>query len=216
MIELIAFETGPRTPLTPNAWTSLCAGLIEAVGRLRDPLSRPVLMPLWIASQPTTRCCARPRKHSAGWGPTRMLRTWPLCPCLRIAPSGPARGTGRLSSRGRGSAWKICWGRIPSDEAARAIVESLGRVGSSWAWQTAWVAEHAAEEDSVRSTAARALVHAVRPLSGSGAPGCPGRAFGVDHPSTPSWIASGRQGATPELLQQLDQLQQRFAHNPAR
>ena len=51
MIELIAFETGPRTPLTPNAWTSLCAGLIEAVGRLRDPLSRPVLIAI-VDSQP--------------------------------------------------------------------------------------------------------------------------------------------------------------------
>lgn len=214
MLEMLAVDAPPRGPLSKRAWRDLRASVIEAVGMLRDPRAEPVLTAtLEHNSEPAIvraaavalgrlgddASAARLVQLATTAGPKQDAVISGLGECRRLVA---ARALAKLSSASSGS-------------RELTVIRQLGNVGNSWAWQTPAVSK-SGEGDAVRAVAARALVQAFVQNTGQLRTKATTEILLVDHPSTPGLIAAARRGASPALRAALDELAQRFAHDPVR
>lgn len=103
--------------------------------------------------------------------------------------------------------------RTGDDDTVRIAARSLGRAGNAWAWKT--LADKT-EETRIRETAAKALVAAFVAHTGEARTAASNALMVVDAAITPSLIADARATANAETQTALDQLADRFAHNPSR
>lgn len=103
--------------------------------------------------------------------------------------------------------------RTGDDDTVRIAARALGRAGNAWAWKT--LADKS-EETRVRETAAKALVAAFVAHTGEARTAASNALMVVDAAITPSLISDARATANAETEAALDQLAERFAHNPSR
>ncbi|MBI5533297.1 MAG: hypothetical protein HY898_11310 [Deltaproteobacteria bacterium] len=217
MVEMMAFEATPRGDLNDTAWRALQGGLLEAVGDLRDPSVRSVLVAV-LDGPETDEVVVRAAASALG----KLADTSDADKLIALARTPGAKHKAVLAGMGdcRRSAVATALGDMlaahPDEPTARVIVRSLGSVGSAWAWKTPDVATHADEQAAVRATAARALVSAFSGYEGDVRTAASNALMMVDDPSTPSLIATARQGASAPLAAELDRLAERFARNPTR
>jgi hypothetical protein len=215
MLEMIAFDAKPRAGLNDTAWRALRAGLLEAVGELRDPDARPVLEAVLDGPEADPMVVRAAAEALAKLGGDQQAAK--LTSLARIAgPRQPAliEGLGQCRRLACVTALSEVLAAHPSAPIALAAVRALGTAGAAWAWKTPSVAVHASDESAVRETAARALVDAfsIPELRAAAS----NALMMVDAPSTPTLIADKRQSAPASLAAELDRLAERFARNPTR
>ncbi len=216
MLEELAFEAPARGSATDAEWRVLAAGLLRAVGVLRDPRALPVLMAVFddVAQDPEIaraaaeglgRACtddafAALKKQSAAGQPHRLAAIAGLGECRRVQTAEHLASL--LASESDAT-------------AAEAIAAALGSVGSSWAWK-AMGPGAAAAGDAARATAARALVGAVV----KGSPTVRVRArkalVMIEHPLTLELVAQARPSADEGAKVELDALARQLRRAAAR
>jgi hypothetical protein len=217
MLELIAFEAPARGTLRDTAWRALRAGLLEAVGALRDPSARPVLQAVLDSSE-TDEVVLRTTTSTLG----RLGEDQDVSRLISLTRAPGSKRLAVLAGMGdcrRAAAVEFVSRQLAAERgegAALAMVRSLGRMGSAWAWKTPELAAHSAEEASVRAAAARALVEAFAAWEGRVRAAASDSLMLVDDPATPSLISARRASAQGELAAEFDQLSERFARNPTR
>lgn len=208
MIEMLAFEA-PK-----DVEPAVKRDMVEALGLLRDARAMPVLTAL--LERETDASMVRTASEAVARMETEESAS------KLVAALGAAQGEraaailGGMGSCHReviASALSSRLATHPDETTARAAIKSLGRVGSAWAWSTL---PQRSEEASTRRAAATALVQAFVAYRGDARQEASDALMMVDEASTPSLIASARQGASPELAAALDQLAARFAKNPVR
>ncbi len=212
MLEMLAVDGPTRGSLSKRTWRDLRANVIEAVGMLRDARAEPVLRS--IVDHNNEPAIVRAAAVALGRlgddasaahlvqlattpGPKQDAVISGLGECRRLVA---ARALAQLSTTSSGS-------------REFSVIRQLGNVGNSWAWQTPAVSK-SGEGAAVRRTAARALVAAFVQQSGELRKKAVTEILLVDDPSTPALIAAARSGASTALRAALDDLAQRFAHNP--
>jgi hypothetical protein len=215
MLEMIAID-GPQTSgLKPTARIALRAGLIEAVGALRDPRSMPVLLAV-LNSNETEYYTVRAAAEALG----KLGNDTAAAKLITMAKANDVKSLAVLDGMSecrRTAVANFLATRVntSSDDEALVVIRSLGRVGSSWAWKTPAVAV-SGESDATRAAAAAALVKAFVMYDGYARQKASNSLMMVDHSSTPNLIAAARASASPALAVELDKLAARFAKNPAR
>lgn len=218
MINMLAFEGPSRENYTDTAWTTLRASLIEAIGSHRDPLARPVLTAILDSNEKDFYVI-----RAAAEALAKLSQDQDAAKLVKMARINDHKQKGVLAGMGacrRAIVAQELAAQLDSNPAsalANAIIDSLGHVGSSWAWKTTIVKNNApTEEAAVRKIAAEALVKAYVKYTGSLRQSASDSLMMIDEPSTPSLIATAKRGATPELTAALDKLAQRFSRNPIR
>ncbi|GAC1352149.1 MAG: hypothetical protein NVSMB1_12130 [Polyangiales bacterium] len=213
ILDVIASDASEGADLTPSARLALHVGVIEAVGPLRDPRALPALEALLDHEEPRV---VRAATESLGQFGTddvaSMLVARSLLPGARRSAILAGMGVCRRALIAR--ALSNALSRRPPAHEAIAIVRALGDAGSAWAWKTAGV-EHKEEESTVRATAAAALVGAFAAYDGEVRTAASNALMVVDDPATVGLIAETK-GSYPALIPEFDELNRRFAANPAR
>ncbi len=215
MLSALAIE-GPRRALSDRERRALTSGMLEAVGRLRDPRSTPVLRAALegaskdpvvrrAAAEALGRLCgdadlALLIKHAAAGDELREASIHGLGQCKRVESARHLATT--LES-------------AADDATAVAAAGALGLVGSSWAWKAMGPAAEPTGL-AVREIAARALVKAF-PLRGGEVRARIGKSMlEVEHPILPELIEKARASAQPELQMAFETLQKQLARRLVR
>lgn len=217
MLEQIAVDAPARGELSDAAWSAWRAGLIEAVGELRDGRSAPVLTAILDGDESDAMVV---RAASAALGQLGDDASAQKLVSLSKSATGArlsaiVAGMGECHRAAIADALGGKLGAHPDDALAKTTVKALGSVGSSWAWKTPQVAV-SGEEAPTRAAAAKALVAAFVAYEGEVRAAAATQILVVDDPSTPALISAAKQSASPTLAAQLDRLAERFAKNPAR
>lgn len=215
MLSALAFE-GPRRALSDRERNALTAGMLEAVGRLRDPRSAPVLRAALeatskdpvvkqAAAEALGRLCgdadlALLIKHAAAGDELREASIHGLGQCKRIESAHHLASTLATAT---------------DDVTAAAAARSLGLVGSSWAWKAMGPASEATGL-AVREIAARALVKAFPLHSGEVRARLGKSILEVEHSLLPELIEKARASAQPELQMAFETLQKQLARQLVR
>jgi hypothetical protein len=216
MLEELAFRGQPQGDLTDSAWIAWRAGMIDAVGMLRDPRAESVLVA--ILDGPETEFHIV-RAASAALGrlgsDTAAQKLITMAKVTGAKQRAVLAGMGECRRQSIALALSEAAMATPDAATAKVITHSLGDVGSAWAWKTSIVAA-SGEEAPVRAIAAKALVGVFVAHDGDVRKTASNALMVVDDPSTPALIAAAKKGASPELAAALDALAQRFAKNPTR
>jgi HEAT repeat protein len=216
MLEELAFRGHPKGDLTDSAWIAWRAGIIDALGMLRDPRAESVLVA--ILDGPGTEFHVV-RAAAAALG--RLGSDTAAQKLVTMANVTGAKQMAVLAGMGecrrQSIALALSAAAIATKDAATAkvIAHSLGDVGSAWAWKTSIVAA-SGEESPVRAIAAKALLGVFVAHDDDVRKTASNALMVVDDPSTPALIEAARKGASPELTAALDTLAQRFVKNPTR
>ncbi len=217
MLEMVALDAPPRGDLTESAWTGLRAGLLEAVGSLRDPAAEPVLLAVLEGPERDPVVVRAAAEALAKLGTDRAAAR-----LVALAQQEGPRRQAVVSGMGAGRRVPIVEALAHVVRSARdpglvlAAVRSLGDAGSSWAWKTSEVRRFGAEERQVRAIAARALVDAFVTHDGAVRTAAATALLVVDEPGTEALLEGARAVAAPEVAAALEVLRTRFASNPAR
>jgi hypothetical protein len=189
MVAIIAL-TGPDTSqLEPSALTALRAGLLEAVGGIRDARVSAVLMAVMEKQD------ADPVVFQAAVGAVAKLGHDEAIQHLESS-LGQASGETRLMIlRGMGLCRRAVIAQRLADElektiserTARVLVHALSDVGNSGAWGTS-VIQKSGEEASTRSLAATALVKAYVRFDGEVRQAASNGVMVVNHPASTAQI----------------------------
>ncbi len=218
LVELIAFDTHrvDADVVSVSAKLALHVGVIEAAGRLRDDRVAPV----WIALLDGAE--TRPLVMRAAAEALARLDTDSAAQKLvRLSQTDGVRREAALWAMGNCRRLVVAKRLAEALEAerdplqAKRIVQSLGDVGSAWAWRTPAVKARA-EEGPVRRVAAEALVRAYLAFDGEVRQAASNALLVVDAPGTESLIQAARQGRSTEQLAALDTLAERYARNATR
>ncbi len=214
-LELLAFGDPRAVELTEPQRRALAVGLLEAVGRLRDPRALPVLGAA-LESEETDFSIVRAAAEAMG----------------RVGDDESAKRLAALSRRdgekrrpilaGMGDCRRsVCVEALaaalearPEPAVAKLVVRSLGEAGSSWAWQTPGMRQD--EEKTVREAGAKALLAAFVRYRGEVRQAASNELMVVDWPGTAALIAQAKLGADESTEAALADLAKRFARNPAR
>jgi HEAT repeat protein len=215
MLSALLIE-GPRRALSDRERNALTSGMLEAVGRLRDPRSAPVLRAALegtskdpvvrrAAAEALGRLCgdadlALLIKHSAAGDELREASIHGLGQCKRVESAQ------HLASILDGAA---------DDATAAAAVGALGLVGSSWAWKAMGPAAQPTGL-AVREIAAHALVKAFALRGGEVRARIGKSMLEVEHPILPELIEKARASAQPELQVAFETLQKQLARQLVR
>lgn len=217
MLEAIALEGGDRGDLTDSAWIAWRAGLVEAVGGHRDLRAAPVLQAI-LAGPEEDALVVRAAAEALGKLGTdeavTALVAMAKAPGAKQLPVVQGMGACRRAGVAQGLAEVLA--ASTDRDLTLAAIRSLGDVGNGRAWKTPSVAVHAAEEDTVRATAAKALVGALTASSPTLRQAASNALMVVDHASTPALIAAAKASASDEARAALDKAAARFTRNPAR
>jgi hypothetical protein len=209
MLSALAFD-GARPGLSDKERTALTAGLLEAVGVLRDPRSAPVLraalesgtkdaVVLRSAAEAMGRLCGDAElaslvKHTAAGDDLREAAIHGLGQCKR------AEGAKQLAA---------ILGSGPDAATAEIVAYSLGLAGSSWGWKALGPSAEA-QGLAVREIAARALFAAYPSYSGETRAIIERAILMVEHPLSSTLLGEARRGASPEVDAALVALQKRL------
>jgi len=156
MLEALAIKEPPRRGAAAHEWEALKVGMLEAVGVLRDVRSAAVLHAIFKGKQ------SHPVEQTAGEAMGKLCDASSL-ELLRVSLSAGQKRTSAIHGLGqcrRLAAAKLLTAELAtvgSPGEARLIARSLGKLGSSWAWQ-AKGPQWAAEGAKVRKLLAVALV----------------------------------------------------------
>ncbi|MBI2388113.1 MAG: HEAT repeat domain-containing protein [Deltaproteobacteria bacterium] len=197
--------------LTATARTAWRAGVVEALGHLRDPRTREVVAPLLDDPDPVVAAAAAQAIARLADDTSVAL----LAARIAKGELPVVSGAGVARRRPIASALAALLASRPSTEVARAAVRSLADNGAAWAFRTGKVALPG-EESDVRSISARALVATFVGYDGEVRQAASNALMVVDDPSTPALIAAAKSSASSDTIAALDQLAARFARNPAR
>ena len=215
MLSALAIE-GPRRALSERERSALTAGMLEAVGRLRDPRSAPVLRAALegaskdpvvkqAAAEALGRLCgdadlALLIKHAAAGDELRAAAIQGLGQCKRVESARHLASTLEAAT---------------DDATAAAAARALGLVGSSWAWKAMGPAAEATGL-AVREVAARALIKAFPLRSGEVRARLGKSILEVEHPILSELIEKARASAQPELQMAFETLQKQLARQLVR
>ena len=221
MLELVAFDASSFASV-PGASAgdadaradraSVARDLIEAIGLLKDARSMPVLVAILERDSDalTTRTAAEAVARMDSDEAANAL-------VANLEKATGERATAILA--GMGSCHRTLVARTladrlaahPDDATARAIIKSLGHVGSAWAWKTL---SDRSEEAASRETAARALVNAYVHYGSDAREAAAKALLVVDDAHTTTFMEAARRGAPADTALALDELARRFASNP--
>ncbi|MBI4702123.1 MAG: HEAT repeat domain-containing protein [Deltaproteobacteria bacterium] len=208
MLDALAFQAPARRGATDAEQRALAVGMLDAVGRLRDARSRPVLeSALRQRDDEVVRAAALALGRLCDTGSFELLRSAARGSDLARDPRRLAAVAGLGECRRLGSARVLgaMMGATRDPVAAQALAEALGSVGSSWAWR-AKGPKAEAESLAVRRLAAEALVRAFIGQDG-GARQALGRALVlVEHPATPDLLREARARADAQTGREIDRL----------
>ncbi|MGI5864083.1 MAG: HEAT repeat domain-containing protein [Myxococcales bacterium] len=214
-LEMLAFGDSRVAELTESQRRALAVGLLEAVGRLRDPRALPVLRAA-LGSEETDFSILRAVAEAMGRvGDDESAKA--LAALARR--DGPKRkpvlaGMGDCRRVACVEALAAALEAHPEPEIASLVVRSLGAAGSSWAWQTPGMRED--EEKAVREASAKALLAAFVRYRGEVRQAASNELMVVDWSGTPALIAHAKADADDSTRAALEELGKRFAANPAR
>ena len=216
MLEQLAFDAPARGTMTDSAWTAWRAGLIEAVGTLRDKRSAPVLLSILQhhRSDPMVLRAAAAAYGKLGTDDVAqqlvsLSRTTGSHRTAILAGMGHCRRVVVVSELSR------VMSSHPDAQTAEVVAHSLGDIGSAWAWETPSLASHP-ERSATRALAAQALLNAYVTYEGAVREMATKALMVVNDPSTSSLIAEARAVASPALAHALDALAERMKNNPIR
>jgi len=197
--------------LTESARTAWRAGVIEALGHLRDPRARDVLAPLLDDADPIVARAAAEAIARLGDDASIAI----LAPRIAKGELAAVAGAGYARRRSVASALSALLATRPSAEVARAASRSLAENGAAWAWKTGKTAVPS-EEHEVRAVSARALIGTFVGYDGEARQAAANALLVIDDPSTPGLIAAAKVSASSDTIAALDRLAVRFANNPSR
>lgn len=211
LLEEIAFNAPERGALTDSALLGWRASILEAVGKLRDPRSVPVLRAV-VTLGPAHRLITAAAAGAYGKLLTDEAAAW-LVDALTAADGerrlGILQGLGHCRRAVATDALAAALRARPDAEEAKLLARSLGNAGSSWAWQTP-VVSATGEEAAVRRTAAEALA-AAWPLYDGQAQKKLGHALlVVEFTGTPALLRAAVTGANAETQASAEKLIERF------
>jgi RNase P/RNase MRP subunit POP5 len=213
----LAVEAAPGGELTDSAWLTWRLGLLEAVGGSRDVRAEPVLTAILdspLSEEEVVKAAAEALGKMGTDTAAHKLLALSRSP-VATKRLGVLAGMGECRRAVIAEALAATLKARPDAAAAARIIRSLGNVGSAWAWETE-IISRSGEGETVRQTAARALVSAFVAYEGETRHGALEALLVVNHPSTPALIAQARTGASPALLSELDRLADRFSSSPLR
>lgn len=163
MLNALAFDAPARNGATDAEWETYQIGLLDAVGRLRDPRAENALH---AALRNTTGDVAVAAAEAVGRNCTdaslNLLQAAVEGPQRRAAIAGLGQCRRVEAAETLATALKTC---TDADEAEH-IALALGRVASSWAWQALGSA-HEQTGLRVRGIASRALVASLSRFGGN-------------------------------------------------
>lgn len=197
--------------LTETARTAWRAGVVEALGHLRDPRTPEVVAPLLDDPDPIVARAAAEAIARLGDDASIAL----LAPRIAKGELPAVSGAGYARRRSVAVALASLLASRPSAEVARAAARSLAENGAAWAFRTGKTAAPSEEAD-VRALSAQALIATFVGYSGDARQAAANALLVVDDPSTPALIATAKGSASSDTIAALDRLASRFANNPAR
>jgi len=214
MLEMLSVDGPTRGKMSESAWTTLRSGLLEAVGLLRDKRAKPVLEGILRHESDfeVVRAAAEALGRIGDDDSAKKLAKLALKPSKKQVAVVAAIGECRRVVAAEALEKLVGSG---DDAEERAVIKSLGTIGSSWAWATPEVAK-SGEGTKVRAIAARALMKAFVGSNGYTREKAKRALMMVDDPSTSGLIARAKKGARAELAAALDELALAMAQNPAR
>ena len=210
MLSALGFE-GPRAALTDRERTALTAGMLEAVGMLRDPRSSVVLH---AALEGPSKDPVVRRAAAEALG--RLCGDAELALLIKHTASGDEladasiHGLGQCKRVESAKHLATLLAAAPDDATAEVAAAALGLAGSSWAWKAMGPAAEATGL-AVREIAARALVEAFA-RRGDAARARIGKSMRlVEHPLLPALIEKARASAPPDVQVAFTALQKQLA-----
>jgi hypothetical protein len=216
MLEQIAISAPPRGAMTDTAWTAWRAGLIEAVGALRDARSAPVLLAVlqggetdFVVVRAAASAYGKLGTDNVAGDLIRLSRVQGPRQAPILAGMGHCRRTSVANELAR------VLSRRPAPATAMHVARSLGDVGSAWAWETSSLSSNP-EGATVRAIAAQSLVDAYLSYDGDVRSMAAKALMVVNAPSTSALVSSARSTARADQLLALDELEQMLANNPLR
>lgn len=215
MLYMIATDEPLESGLSLRAWVAYRGGMIEAVGRLRDPRSAPVLWAVLDGPDNNAVIIRAAAEGIAKLGDDAHLEKLIERTATASVEHRPLYVAALGSARRRASATllaELAQGFDAADTQV-AAVRALGDVGNHWAWQTSQVAA-SGEQEEVQAIATHALLkvylHAPRALSDEALKSL----MLINFASAPALVEQARKSATPEQLVRIDVLSRRLANNP--
>jgi hypothetical protein len=216
MLERLALDQGATSGMNEDTLTGLRVGMLEAVGSLRDPRSKSVLLSVLKNNESNTlivRAAVEALSKLSDDDTTSALVA--LASAAHPSHLAVISGMGDCRRIQAANAFSQMLQARPAHEEANTLIDALGRMGSAWAWKTPAVQTHAGEEAAVRNTIAAALVQSFVQYTDLIRSNASDSLMMVDAPNTPSLIAEAK-AKNPSLSAELDALQHRFEHNPTR
>ncbi|MDI1483110.1 HEAT repeat domain-containing protein [Polyangium sp. y55x31] len=214
MLNELAVDAKPRGDMNDDAWHAWRVGLVEAVGSLRDGRAAPVLFALIDVTEMDTDL-VRAAASALGKLGTDAAAQKLVALAKKEGPKqkGVLAGMGDCRRLVAAEALASALSAHPNAETAILVARSLGDVGSAWAWKTPIIAA-SGEEESVRRTAAQALVESYLRYEGEARTVITKAVLMVDHPSTPALVEAAKRSARPGDQAALDALIERFKNSP--
>ncbi|PKN36364.1 MAG: hypothetical protein CVU63_16615, partial [Deltaproteobacteria bacterium HGW-Deltaproteobacteria-20] len=192
MLEQIAVSAPPRGAMTDTAWTAWRAGLIEAVGALRDSRAAPVLLAILQGGEADFLVV---RAAAAAYG--KLGSDDVANELVRLSRVRGPRQTAILAGMGHCRRASVAneLARVlnhrPGAETAVLVARSLGDVGSAWAWETPSLSSNP-EGATVRAIAAQSLLDAYLSYDGEVRTMTAKALMVVHAPSTSTLVSAAR------------------------
>lgn len=217
LMEMMVFDSHAPRGLPASAESALRIGVIEAVGTIRDPRATPALARILEQSRDLDSVRASASALGKIGTDDAVTILTDAAKKARTADSARERAIlGGMHDCRREAAARFLADRLdaqPDADTAKVLAKALGGVGNSWAWKTLSSQQEAA---STRHIAATSLVRAYVRYRGDVREAAAKALLVVDDAGTPSLIAKEKAGAPRELATALEELERRFATNPAR
>jgi hypothetical protein len=208
LLEPLAFPERFSMPSREAARISLRAGLLEAAGALRDPKAAPLFREVLAGASEyyEVRAAAEALGKLGIESDVANL-------AQRVKTASPLQNA---IIAGVGDCRKVAiveaLGAVPTDNetTARLIANALGRIGSSWAWETPAL-RALPEGPAVRAAAAKQAIHVYLATDGSTRATAADALTTVAWPQTTKIMETFRGTATPAQREALDALAPRVA-----
>lgn len=214
ILERLVLTDDGSTILSPTALAAWELGLIDSLGRIRDPRAAGVLDAVCRSPH------VEPEVLRVAASALGRLETDSAAVTL-VEASHATGDRGRAVLAGMGHCRRLVVARrlaeaLPEQhefDAHRDVARSLATVANSLVWRAELVT-HPDEGEEIRSIATRALLFDFITRDEAERSTLVKALMVVDDPETNRLIDSQRASADPELLEALDDLQERLENNP--
>jgi hypothetical protein len=203
LLEPLAFPERFAMPSRDAARISLRAGLLEAAGALRDAKAAPLFREVLASSSEYYE--VRAAAEALG---KLGIESDVVNLAQRVKTASPLQNA---IIAGVGDCRKVAiveaLGTVPTDNetTARLVANALGRIGSSWAWETPAL-RSLPEGPAVRAAAAKQAIRVYLATEGATRATAADALTTVAWPQTSKLIEVSRENATPPQQQALDAL----------